>query len=80
MKETPQNQLVLAYVRKHGSITPDEARWYCRKCERLAARVAEVNSRLLGWTDHHLINENRLGKYARYRFETDEEREERLNE
>lgn len=80
MKFTPQNQLVLAYVRNYGSITPDEARLYCRKCERLAARVVEVNERLLGWTDHHLINENRLGKYARYRFETDEERESRLNE
>lgn len=76
--EIPQNQLVLDYVRKYGSITPDEARVYCRKCTRLAPRVAEVNGRLLGWTEHHLINEKKSG-YARYRFETDEERDDRLN-
>ncbi len=33
-----QNQLVLAYLLLHGSITPDEAREHCGKVERLGAR------------------------------------------
>lgn len=74
-----QKEEILAYVRKHGSITPLDALNYIG-CFRLGARVPEINERLLGWTDHHLVNENPMGKYARYRFETDEERETRLNE
>ena len=76
-----QKEQILDFVKRHGSITPQDAMDYIvPKCYRLGARVPEINERLLGWTDHHIINENPMGKYARYRFETDEERETRLNE
>lgn len=68
MKESKKD-LILAYLRKHGSITPDEARIYCRKCERLAARISELRA------DGHSIittNKDQNGKtvnYAIYRLE-----------
>ena len=39
-----KKQLILDYLRKYGSITPDEARLFCRKCERLAARISELRA------------------------------------
>lgn len=68
MKESKKD-LILAYLRKHGSITPDEARIYCRKCERLAARISELRA-----DGHNIIttNKDRNGKtvnYAIYRLE-----------
>ena len=42
MAEFSKKELILAYLQKHGTITPDEARVYCRKCERLAARISEL--------------------------------------
>ena len=39
-----QKQLVLEYLRKHGSITADEAQNHCKRCHRLAARIAELRA------------------------------------
>lgn len=68
MKES-KKQLILDYLRRHGSITPDEARIYCRKCERLAARISELRAE-----GHNIITENKLKdgtpvNYAIYRLE-----------
>lgn len=67
MKES-KKALILAYLQKHGSITPDEARIYCRKCERLAARISELRA-----DGHNIITDNKdsNGKtvnYAIYRL------------
>ncbi len=43
MKES-KKALILAYLQKYGTITPDEARRFCRKCERLAARISELRA------------------------------------
>lgn len=64
-----KKQLILDYLRKHGSITPDEARIYCRKCERLAARVSELRS-----DGHNIVTDNKdadgnIVNYAIYRLE-----------
>ena len=47
-----KKELILAYLRKHGTITPDEARIHCRKCERLAARISELRA-----DGHNIITE-----------------------
>ena len=39
--------MVLAYLRRHGSITPAEAQENCDGCRRLAARIEEL--RKDGW-------------------------------
>lgn len=64
-----KKQLILDYLRKHGSITPDEARIYCRKCERLAARISELRA-----DGHNIITDNKgadgkIVNYAIYRLE-----------
>lgn len=64
-----KKQLILDYLRKYGSITPDEARIYCRKCERLAARISELRA-----DGHNIVTDNKStdGKtvnYAIYRLE-----------
>ena len=51
MKQS-KKELILAYLRKHGTITPDEARLYCRKCERLAARISELRA-----DGHNIVTE-----------------------
>ena len=61
--------LVLEYLRKHGSITPDEARIFCKKCERLASRIHELRS-----DGHNIITDNKKDdgtavNYAIYRLE-----------
>lgn len=71
MKQS-KKELILAYLRKHGSITPDEARLYCRKCERLAARISELRA-----DGHNIITDNKdnQGKtvnYAIYRLVREE--------
>ena len=57
------------YLRKYGSITPDEARLYCRKCERLAARISELRA-----DGHNIVTDNKTAdgtpvNYAIYRLE-----------
>lgn len=64
-----KKQLILDYLRKHGSITPDEARIYCRKCERLAARISELRAE-----GHNIVTDNKKAdgtpvNYAIYRLE-----------
>lgn len=64
-----KKQLILDYLRKHGSITPDEARIYCRKCERLAARISELRAE-----GHNIVTDNKEAdgtpvNYAIYRLE-----------
>lgn len=61
--------MILDYLRKHGTITPDEARIYCRKCERLAARISELRSE-----GHNIVtldkdNEGNHVNYAIYKLE-----------
>jgi hypothetical protein len=68
MKES-KKQLILNYLRKHGSITPDEARDHCRKCERLAARISELRA-----DGHNIVTDNKDSEgnyvnYAIYRLE-----------
>ena len=67
MKQS-KKQLILDYLRKHGSITPDEARIYCRKCERLAARISELRA-----DGYNIITDNKdaegnVVNYAIYRL------------
>lgn len=64
-----KKQLILDYLRKYGSITPDEARLYCRKCERLAARISELRA-----DGHNIVTDNKTAdgtpvNYAIYRLE-----------
>lgn len=68
MKESKKD-LILNYLRKHGSITPDEARDHCRKCERLAARISELRAE-----GHNIVTTNNDAagnrvNYAIYRLE-----------
>lgn len=63
-----KKQLILNYLQKYGSITPDEARLFCRKCERLAARISELRE-----DGHNIITDNkddtgRIVNYAVYRY------------
>ena len=67
--KTSKKQLILDYLRKHGSITPDEARIHCRKCERLAARISELRA-----DGHNIVTDNKradgkIVNYAIYRLE-----------
>lgn len=63
-----KKQLILNYLQKYGSITPDEARLFCRKCERLAARISELRA-----AGYNIITDNkddngRAVNYAVYRY------------
>ena len=67
--KTSKKQLILDYLRKHGTITPDEARINCRKCERLAARISELRSE-----GHNIVtldkdSEGNHVNYAIYKLE-----------
>ena len=67
-----KKDLILAYLQKYGSITPDEARLFCRKCERLAARISELRAE-----GHNIVTDNKdnNGKtvnYAIYRLVREE--------
>ena len=64
-----KKQLILDYLRKHGSITPDEARLYCRKCERLAARISELRSEGHNITTDNKDSSGNVVNYAIYRLE-----------
>ena len=39
-----QKQLILEFMRAHGSITPEDAINHCKRCFRLAARIAELRA------------------------------------
>ena len=67
-----KKELILNYLQRYGAITPDEARIYCRKCERLAARISELRAE-----GHNIITDNKdnNGKtvnYAIYRLVREE--------
>ena len=67
--EKSQKQLILEYMRKHGSITADEAQAHCKKCHRLAARISELRA-----DGHNIITDNKkadgtIVNYAIYRLE-----------
>lgn len=67
--ELSKKDLVLNYLRKHRSITPDEARLYCRKCERLAARISELRSEGHNIVTDNKDNDGNIVNYAIYRME-----------
>lgn len=67
--EKSQKQLILEYMRKHGSITADEAQAHCKRCHRLAARISELRA-----DGHNIITDNQkddgtIVNYAIYRIE-----------
>ena len=67
--EKSQKQLILEYMRKHGSITADDAQAYCKRCHRLAARISELRA-----DGHTIITDNKkadgtIVNYAIYRLE-----------
>lgn len=69
--EKSQKQLILEYLRRHGSITADEAQAYCKRCHRLAARISELRA-----DGHNIITDNKLAdgtivNYAIYRLKED---------
>lgn len=63
-----KKELILDYLRKHGSITPDEARIYCRKCERLAARISELRDEGYDIITDNKDNNGKIVNYAIYRL------------
>jgi hypothetical protein len=63
-----KKQLILDYLRKYGSITPDEARIFCRKCERLAARISELRADGYEIITDNKDNEGNTVNYAIYRL------------
>lgn len=63
-----QKQLILQYLRAHGSITPDEAQTHCKRCHRLAARISELRA-----DGYNIITDNKDAdgntvNYAIYRL------------
>jgi hypothetical protein len=63
-----QKELILAYLRAHGSITADEAKDHCKRCHRLAARISELRD-----DGHNIITDNKDSdgnhvNYAIYRL------------
>ena len=68
MEKKTKKVLILDYLRKHGSITPDEARIYCRKCERLAARISELRGEGYDIITDNKDNNGNAVNYAIYRL------------
>jgi hypothetical protein len=64
-----KKELVLAYLIKFGSITPDEARANCRKCERLAARISELREDGYNIVTTNKTADGKTVNYAIYRLE-----------
>ena len=67
-----QKQMILEYMRKHGSITADEAQAFCKKCHRLAARINELRT-----DGHNIITDNKkadgtIVNYAIYRLKEED--------
>lgn len=63
-----KKELILDYLRKHGTITPDEARLYCRKCERLAARISELRADGYNIVTEYKDKDGNAVNYAIYRL------------
>lgn len=69
--ELSQKELILAYLRSHGSITADEAQTNCKRCHRLAARISELRA-----DGYNIITDNKDAdgntvNYAIYRLKED---------
>lgn len=67
----PQTQMVLDYIREHGSITPREAEDEIG-CMRLAARIAEIRGEGHAIRKEIVTRKNRYGekvRFARYGIE-----------
>ncbi len=67
MKQS-KKALILAYLQKYGSITPDEARIFCRKCERLAARISELRADGYNIVTDNKDKDGNTVNYAIYRL------------
>lgn len=52
--EKSQKQLILDYLRAHGSITPMDAINHCRRCLRLSARIKELREE-----GHNIITDDK---------------------
>ena len=66
-----QKELILEYLRRHGSITADEAQAHCKRCHRLAARISELRA-----DGYNIITDNKrsdgtIVNYAIYRLKED---------
>lgn len=66
--EKSQKQLILEFLQAHGSITPMDAINHCRRCFRLAARIADLRAE-----GHNIITDDRDAdgnpvNYAIYRL------------
>lgn len=66
--EKSQKELILDYLRAHGSITPDDAQANCKRCHRLAARISELRA-----DGHNIITTNKTSdgtivNYAIYKL------------
>lgn len=64
-----KKEMILDYLRKHGSITPDEARIYCNKCERLAARISELRAAGYDIITDNTDADGKTVNYAIYRLQ-----------
>lgn len=69
--EKSQKQLILEYMRMHGSITADEAQAHCKRCHRLAARISELRAE-----GHNIITcsektDGTIVNYAIYKLKED---------
>lgn len=67
--EKSQKQLILEYLLTHGSITPQDAIDHCKRCFRLAARIADLRAE-----GYNIITDDRDSagnpvNYAIYRLE-----------
>lgn len=67
-----KKELILNYLQKYGSITPDEARLFCRKCERLAARISELRADGYNIITDNKDNNGNTVNYAIYRLVREE--------
>lgn len=68
-----QKELILDYLRRHGSITADEAQAHCKRCHRLAARIADLRA-----DGYNIITDNKrsdgtIVNYAIYRLKEESE-------
>lgn len=66
--EKSQKQMILDYLRAHGSITPMDAINHCKRCFRLAARIADLRAE-----GHNIITDDKDSdgnpvSYAIYRL------------
>lgn len=64
-----QKQLILEYLKKHGTSTPDEAQTHCKRCHRLAARISELRADGYNIVTDNKDSDGNTVNYAIYRLE-----------